>query len=184
MWINVEVWDRAAKESIQHFRKGASFNGLGTLIFNKWTDKGTGEERKQFKYRMQKLMTADEMALFNDLDAMTVDNSDSSSESSSSISQSPQSEQIDNTVTANRATVEANLAPVLVSVDPMLAVPDPTITKRAWSRPNNPAAPLNPSASQDADRRLRFTEVKRNSLQPPPKGKSGIIYGSYDPDAE
>jgi hypothetical protein len=41
-------------------------NGLGTLIFNKWTDKATGEEKKQFKVRLLKVMSAEDMAPFSD----------------------------------------------------------------------------------------------------------------------
>ena len=69
MWINVEVWDEVAKNNSQKFRKGATLHGLGTLIFSKWIDKATGEERKQFKHRLLKIMSADEMTLFDDLES-------------------------------------------------------------------------------------------------------------------
>ena len=67
MWINVEVWDEVAKSNSQKFRKGATLHGLGTLIFSKWIDKTTGEERKQFKHRLLKILSAEEMTLFDDL---------------------------------------------------------------------------------------------------------------------
>jgi single-stranded DNA-binding protein len=66
MWINVEVWDAVAKDNIQLFRKGATLNGLGTLIFNKWIDKSSGEERKQFKHRLLKVISKEEMSIFED----------------------------------------------------------------------------------------------------------------------
>ena len=64
MWINVEVWDDVAKNNVRSFRKGAALNGLGTLLIQKWTDKASGEERKQFKHRLLKIMTPAEMNLF------------------------------------------------------------------------------------------------------------------------
>ena len=66
MWINVEVWDEVAKSNSQKFRKGATLHGLGTLIFSKWIDKTSGEERKQFKHRLLKILSAEEMTLFDD----------------------------------------------------------------------------------------------------------------------
>ena len=62
MWINSEIWDDLAKEQIGNIRKGSKFSGIGKLIFNKWTDKISGEERKIFKSRILKVMQQDELA--------------------------------------------------------------------------------------------------------------------------
>jgi single-stranded DNA-binding protein len=59
MWINVELWDDEARSKRPALRKGAPLAGLGTLIFNKWLDKNTGEERKQFKLRMFKVLSSE-----------------------------------------------------------------------------------------------------------------------------
>jgi single-stranded DNA-binding protein len=62
MWMSTEVWDDEARMSIQQIRKGSPIAGIGYLIFNRWTDKNTGEERKQFKLRITKLMGSDVMS--------------------------------------------------------------------------------------------------------------------------
>jgi single-stranded DNA-binding protein len=63
MWLSTEIWDDEAKAAVEDgsLRKGAKIAGSGTLIFNKWTDKATGEERKMFKFRMLKLMEREEL---------------------------------------------------------------------------------------------------------------------------
>lgn len=64
MWLPCEIWDHAAKTSQELIRKGSTVKCVGTLISNKWTDKVSGEERKQFRYRINKLLTDKE---FHDL---------------------------------------------------------------------------------------------------------------------
>lgn len=58
MWLATEVWDDLAKEGVNNgiIRKGGKFSGMGTLIFNKWNDKSTGEERKLNKVRILEFM--------------------------------------------------------------------------------------------------------------------------------
>lgn len=56
MWVQVEVWDDEAQSAKLTISKGATIAGLGCLIHNKWVDKQTGEERKQFKLRLFKFM--------------------------------------------------------------------------------------------------------------------------------
>ena len=58
MWISSEIWDDDAKAGIEEgiIRKGGKLAGMGTLIFNKWTDKVTGEERKIFKLRVLEIL--------------------------------------------------------------------------------------------------------------------------------
>lgn len=60
MWISAEAWDDEAKK-VQAYSKGSKFAGMGTLLFNKWKDKVTGEERKMFKMRVLKVMSEEEV---------------------------------------------------------------------------------------------------------------------------
>ena len=195
MWINVEVWDNTAKESLQKFRKGAPFNGLGTLIFNKWTDKASGEERKQFKYRLQKLMTADEMALFNDSDIAVTMESDSSSKISRTVSDASlnssglrnlQGGRIDDKTkpTLRKAIVEVEpvSSQATVVTDPTLTVPAFLISKpiasRKYERNLQTNSPLTDRSQESVDRQIP------NQGPTAPSGRSRITYGSYDPDME
>jgi single-stranded DNA-binding protein len=59
MWVQAEVWDDEARKHAGNLRKGQRVSGVGCLIFNKWTDKATGEERKQFKMRISKFMPSE-----------------------------------------------------------------------------------------------------------------------------
>ena len=58
MWLSSEIWDEEAKRGLNEgiIRKGAKFAGMGTLIFNKWQDKMTGEDRKILKCRILNIM--------------------------------------------------------------------------------------------------------------------------------
>ncbi len=51
MWLSVEMWDTLAKDALDAgaVTKGAKIGGMGTLILNKWTDKQTGEDKRQLK---------------------------------------------------------------------------------------------------------------------------------------
>lgn len=57
MWVSVELWDNEAKAQFSNIQKGQKLNGIGYLIFNKWTDKNSGEERKQFRLRLTKIVS-------------------------------------------------------------------------------------------------------------------------------
>ena len=61
MWTNIEVWDDVARAHQTKLTKGSPLSGLGTLILNKWTDKNTGEERKQLKVRLTNVLGNEEM---------------------------------------------------------------------------------------------------------------------------
>ena len=63
MWLSTEMWDTQAKQGIASglIAKGSRFGGMGHLIFNKWVDKTTGEDRKQFKLRVLQVMSREEM---------------------------------------------------------------------------------------------------------------------------
>ena len=71
MWVSCEVWNNEAKEKLPMIRKGQPLGGLGTLIFNKWIDKGTGDEVKQFKARLYKVLSKEELQPFLVLDMTT-----------------------------------------------------------------------------------------------------------------
>jgi len=62
MWLSCEVWDNEAREHMEGMKKGAPLAGLAYLIYNKWTDKATGEERKQFKVRFSNILSKEELA--------------------------------------------------------------------------------------------------------------------------
>ena len=196
MWINVEVWDKIAKDSLQNFRKGASLNGLGTLIFNRWTDKASGEERKQFKYRLQKLMTADEMALFNDSDLTVIDESNISSGTARIVSDVSQTSGELRTLQTQRIDDKAKLVlskavieevPVssqaLVNTDPTSIASANLITERIASRSYDRNLQTN---SPITDKRSQQSVDRQMPNQGPtaPSGRSRITYGAYDPDME
>ena len=61
MWTNIEVWDDVARAHQTQLTKGSPLSGLGTLILNKWTDKNTGEDRKQLKLRLTHILGNEEM---------------------------------------------------------------------------------------------------------------------------
>lgn len=61
MWIQVEVWDELAKKNFELLQKGRRVSGIGALIHQKWIDKSTGDERKQFKLRLLKLIPSSEL---------------------------------------------------------------------------------------------------------------------------
>lgn len=63
MWLSSEIWDDEAKKGLNEgiIRKGAKFAGLGTLIFNKWQDKMTGEDRKILKCRILEILDRDDI---------------------------------------------------------------------------------------------------------------------------
>jgi len=56
------LWNDEARRHGANIYKGAPLSGIATLIFNKWTDKTTGEERKMFKARLTNVLTAEELA--------------------------------------------------------------------------------------------------------------------------
>jgi len=62
MWLSCEVWNDMARAHQENLYKGASVSGVATMIFNKWIDKTTGEERKMTKVRFTHLMSSEELA--------------------------------------------------------------------------------------------------------------------------
>ena len=88
MWVSCEVWNNEAKEKLPMIRKGQPLGGLGTLIFNKWIDKSTGDEVKQFKARLYKVLSKEELQPFLVLDMTTHEFGNQVQEASSRLSSS------------------------------------------------------------------------------------------------
>ena len=61
MWIGVEAWDELAKGVSLNYTKGSKLAGVALLLHNKWKDKVTGEDRKQFKLRLTKVMSEEDL---------------------------------------------------------------------------------------------------------------------------
>ena len=61
MWMSAEVWDNMARNHQTMLTKGTPISALGVMIHNKWQDKVTGEERKQFKLRITHILDNGEM---------------------------------------------------------------------------------------------------------------------------
>ena len=61
MWMSAEVWDDMARNHQTMLTKGTPVSALGYMIHNKWQDKTTGEERKQFKLRITNILNQEEM---------------------------------------------------------------------------------------------------------------------------
>lgn len=164
MWVNVEVWDEVAKSNSRKFRKGATLHGLGTLIFSKWIDKGTGEERKQFKHRLLKIMSAEEMALFDDL--------------GSSETKSPSSP----LMISDKISENVPLEPQEVKLPEKLSYQSASTVKVVANDSEKKAVEKSPmSDGVDSVKPL----VIPLPLKPSPvSNNSRIRYGSYDPDIE
>ena len=72
MWLGVEAWDDLAKSIYVDYSKGSKLAGVGLLLLNKWKDKATGEDRKQFKLRLTKVMLEDELrSLLGEIEDLT-----------------------------------------------------------------------------------------------------------------
>jgi single-stranded DNA-binding protein len=63
MWLSSEIWDEEAKDALNNgiLRKGAKLAGMGTLIYNKWQDKMTGEDRKVLKTRILQILNREDI---------------------------------------------------------------------------------------------------------------------------
>jgi single-stranded DNA-binding protein len=177
MWINVEVWDAVAKDNIQLFRKGATLNGLGTLIFNKWIDKSSGEERKQFKHRLLKVLSKEEMSLFEDTDFDTKVTANVHALDSRPAQESSKFE--------NRIPItQASAQPVQPNYD--------NSSPQKFKQPVQQVQPYVDSETK-VERVGAYTsknkEEVRIQVPPPPPQRTApaptrVTYGSYDPDAE
>lgn len=184
MWINVEVWDAVAKDNIQLFRKGATLNGLGTLIFNKWIDKSSGEERKQFKHRLLKVISKEEMSIFEDTDF--------------DLKATAKTDELDSRPPQESLKVEKP-APITQSSAQPVQQMQPNYNSNSPQKLNQPVQQMRPHVDGETkvERVNAYTSkdsegARRQVPQPPPPpppprrapAPTRVTYGSYDPDAE
>jgi single-stranded DNA-binding protein len=54
------MWNGVARSYNKVIKKGYSIRAVGHLISSKWVDKNTGEDRKQFRFRITKLLRDEE----------------------------------------------------------------------------------------------------------------------------
>ena len=164
MWINVEVWDEVAKNNSQKFRKGAALHGLGTLISSKWIDKTTGEERKQFKHRLLKIMSAEDMILFDDLES------------------SEAKEPLPTPIISDKTREYVPLAPLQVIASEKLgskqSVPTNELAVNEIKSVEKPPVIDRVDSDKPAPKPIPPTKPS------PVSNNSRVRYGSYDPDIE
>jgi single-strand DNA-binding protein len=55
LYVDVDVWDRAAENCVQYLAKGRSVLVEGRLQMDQWTDKETGKKRSQIKVRAERI---------------------------------------------------------------------------------------------------------------------------------
>ncbi len=46
-WFDLEIWDKTAEIAKSYVRKGSLIGISGSLKFNRWTDRNTGDERQK-----------------------------------------------------------------------------------------------------------------------------------------
>jgi len=46
-WFELEIWDKTAEIAKSYVRKGSLIGISGSLKFNRWTDRNTGDERQK-----------------------------------------------------------------------------------------------------------------------------------------
>ncbi len=73
-WFDLELWDKTAEVAANYVKKGSLIGISGSLKFDRWSDRTTGDERQKPVIRVDKL----------DLLGSRKDNEASSSGSSSS----------------------------------------------------------------------------------------------------
>jgi len=54
-WFNLEIWGKQAQVAADYVRKGSLLGIIGSMQFQKWTDKTTGEERSKSVVRVDRL---------------------------------------------------------------------------------------------------------------------------------
>lgn len=54
-WFELELWGRTAEIAGDYVRKGKLFGITGSLKFDRWTDRNTGEERQRPVVRVDRL---------------------------------------------------------------------------------------------------------------------------------
>ncbi len=54
-WFELEMWGRTAEVAGDYVRKGKLFGVTGTLKFDRWKDRNTGEDRQKPVIRVERL---------------------------------------------------------------------------------------------------------------------------------
>ncbi|MBW4433188.1 MAG: single-stranded DNA-binding protein [Pelatocladus maniniholoensis HA4357-MV3] len=55
LWFDLEAWGNIAEIAAQYVKKGSTIGISGELVFDKWTDKNTGELRNKPLIRLNNL---------------------------------------------------------------------------------------------------------------------------------
>lgn len=54
-WFDLEMWDKTADVAGKYVKKGSLIGITGSLVFDRWKDKTTGEERTKPVIRVEQL---------------------------------------------------------------------------------------------------------------------------------
>jgi len=54
-WFNLEIWGKTAEVAANYVRKGGLIGVTGSMHQEKWTDRGTGEEKTKWIVRVDRL---------------------------------------------------------------------------------------------------------------------------------
>ncbi len=54
-WFNLEIWGKQAQVAADYVRKGSLLGIIGSFKLDRWTDKGSGEERTKPVVRVDRL---------------------------------------------------------------------------------------------------------------------------------
>jgi len=54
-WFNLEIWGKQAQVAADYVRKGSLLGIIGSFKLDRWTDKGSGEERTKPVIRVDRL---------------------------------------------------------------------------------------------------------------------------------
>lgn len=180
---------------------GAQLNGIGTMIFNKWVDKASGEERKQFKCRLLKIISAENMESLldsdHDVNTNNMDNNQiemqavnmKTEEQAPLISPDPRNEKFPNFTDFSDDNYQENL----IHNEPAVVV-QPLIQKSEQPK----TIPLNEPKQEFDNKLIEGQKIQKEVVQqqkieqpiqpnevrqPVPKVYNRSSYG-YDPDAE
>lgn len=170
MWLPSEVWDDLAKGHLSVLRKGSKVRTVGTLLSNKWTDKTTGEERKQFKYRITKLLSEEEL---KDLSNILEINFDLASPSAASSLTSSNSQISDSNFQSDFPAMDSQVDSGYYYADQAAVIASPTSINyngaaaspiRAWNSRNN----NNNAMSMNTNNKNNISSANRYNPSSPP----------------
>lgn len=179
---------------------GAQLNGIGTMIFNKWVDKASGEERKQFKCRLLRIISAENMELLldsdHDVNTNDMDNNQleiqavdiKTEEQAPLISQDPRNEKFPNFTDFSDDNYQENLIhnePAVVA-QPLIKFEQPKMISLNERKQefHNKLIEGQKIQKEVVQQQKIVQPIQPNEVrQPVPKVYNRSSYG-YDPDAE